>query len=58
MVIENRSVDHKELKIKVEQGNLCLNDFKKLIIQYRRQMADVNMLSSYKDCGILRVGGR
>ncbi len=55
MVIENRSMDPNELKIKVEQGNLGLDDFKKLLIQYRRQMADVNRLPPYKDCGILRV---
>ena len=53
--IENRSVNPDDLKNKFEAGGLGLDDFKAQLVLFRAQMADVDMLPEYRDCGILRV---
>lgn len=55
MAIANRGVDPDELKKKFDAGGMGLDDFKASLMQFRAQMADVDKLPDWKDCGILRV---
>ena len=55
MAIANRSVDPDEMKKRFDAGGMGLDDFKASLTQYRAQMADVDKLPDWKDCGILRV---
>ena len=55
MAIENRKVNADDLKDKFAGGGMELEDFKASLVQFRAEMADVDKLPDWKDCGILRV---